>query len=272
MKKRLLTIIAAVLGAVLLGLTVLLVVPMLINRVPAEDGDETTLAEDTTIEEETTEPIAPDQLVWRVAPTLDFSGVFHCCGQFYMGPNNWSSNIIIDPVTGRLSEGYTCGHGPMYNTHWIDPDLRIRGSGTESYSYFGFDWSSFDETESPAAALLQLARRADFSMFVEENFHDVVWNVGLPNEAFGKQYAVVSNFTHIVTEFVFDSVHHVFVQGDTIAVRQGNLWGMVGHDGNLIIPLMFEHIVRIDDQTAFAQINGRYGILDITATVQNFGR
>ncbi|MCL2530810.1 MAG: hypothetical protein FWE40_01470 [Oscillospiraceae bacterium] len=274
MKKHVLIIIAAVLAVVLLGLTALLVVPMLANRTVVEENYETTTTEYTTTDEYTTTeiattvqlppPVTINGVVWRVAPTLELGHVRNCCGVF-VNP----MNMRIDSITGEVGE-WGCGDhgGGGGSDRWIDPDQRIIGHGRESHSYDGMDWVNFNETNTWLADGLFLARRVDFSLFVEENFRGDQGNFGLPAEAFGEPWALVHNAT-LVTDFIFDNPGWDRDLG-IIAVQQGEQWGILNYIGAIVIPLQFQNIVLIDQHTAFARHNGRYGILDITATAANF--
>ncbi|MCL2194772.1 MAG: WG repeat-containing protein [Oscillospiraceae bacterium] len=221
----------------------------------------------------TTAPVPPpvtiNGVVWRIAPTLDLGHVHNCCGVFVD-----SRNRGIDSITGEVGE-WGCGdHCVSANFRWIDLEQRVLGYGKESHSLDGIDWINLDDGTSSWLAEIDglfLVRRADFTMLTE-NFRDEEGNIGLPSEAFGELLAVVRIAEHevtILTDFVYDDVPWGNNLG-IIAVRQGERWGTVDHNGDLIIPLMFENIVLIDEETAFVRYNGRYGILDIHATAANF--
>ena len=53
------------------------------------------------------------------------------------------------------------------------------------------------------------------------------------------------------------------------AVRIDNLWAVVDVNGNVVIPYIFEDLTIIDANTAFAKINGAYGILDISDSIRS---
>ena len=72
----------------------------------------------------------------------------------------------------------------------------------------------------------------------------------------------------LVTDFIFDGGLHSFTFNTTPVSRDGN-WGMADRSGNIVLPFMFEDLLRIDEETAYARIGGRYGILDLQATINN---
>ena len=90
----------------------------------------------------------------------------------------------------------------------------------------------------------------------------------LTEEAFSGKFAIMDNNLQFVTDFVFDwiAVYSLF---GMIEVRINDMYGIVDRRGQFVIPAMFEHIVIIDDSTAFAKYEGRYGILDIWQTAGN---
>lgn len=48
------------------------------------------------------------------------------------------------------------------------------------------------------------------------------------------------------------------------AVRQNGKWGIVDFNGNIVVPFVLGHSIAIDDYTAFAKYDGKYGILNMT--------
>ena len=239
----------------------------------------TTTEEDTTIVETTTDipphttplppPVIQNDLVWRAAPTMEFANMHNCCDMFYGFDENWRNVRFVDPIAGYITAGgWRCEHGAMYVPHWIDPERQRVGSDFGP-GYFGlemFTYEEFTQSWSYQQGGLRLVHRANTSQMTFDQ-----WGAGtIPEQAISEKVAVARGTT-LLTDFIFDRVHHhTSTSGNTIVVHQGDRWGIVDHRGDTIIPLMFEHIVRIDDETAFARHNGRYGILDITATARNF--
>ena len=70
-----------------------------------------------------------------------------------------------------------------------------------------------------------------------------------------------------MTDFIFEGLlSNVDVNLNIVSVKPGNHWGIVDKSGNTTIPFIFQYIVCIDNDTAFAMYNGRYGILNVKAT------
>jgi hypothetical protein len=297
--------------AILLVFAMLLLASCAAAPGSAEDptGPATTQATTTTAEAATTQPApaetfeTPNGLVWRVLPALlpDFSNsrIQYCgnCGEFSFG----DGSSIIDPITGQPTDRiYHGGHGLGGGRFWIDPDQGIIGFGEQTDSYSGLSIFTLDEQRSwLRSSGLQLVERVDFSMHTYEMFHGTHL-IRIPEEAFSGTFAVIQDNV-LITDFLFDgggfgrNVVSVHIDGD---------WGMVNSSGEIVIPLMyqhifhsndntafalynddyrildlhsgqiippiFEHLFRIDDQTAFARYNGHYGILDIALTAANF--
>jgi len=184
-------------------------------------------------------------LVWRVAPTWEH---------------------FAD------SEYYVYQHLQTEDFHrfWFDPARSLFGIGTETLDS-GIRIYTVEEFAQRGgyhdSIRLVMVERVDSSqMYVQEEF-GYQW---LRLEAFSGKYAVLHGAT-LLTDFVFNSSGRDRSNaGDVIAVQTDNKWGLVDITGTTIIPLMFEHLVHIDDRTAFARYNGRYGILDIRQTAANF--
>jgi len=72
----------------------------------------------------------------------------------------------------------------------------------------------------------------------------------------------------LVTDFIFDGgpTWWSSFNFDTIHVSRDGYWGMVDRNGSIVLSFMFENIVRIDEDSAFARLDGRYGILDLQLT------
>jgi len=78
----------------------------------------------------------------------------------------------------------------------------------------------------------------------------------------------VANGVRFVTDFIYDATEQLreFVRNDIVAVKKDGKWGIVNKYGNIVAPFVFDHAISIDNDTAFAKYNGRYGILDMRRT------
>jgi len=210
-------------------------------------------------------------LVWKVEPTLEYDFIYHCC--FFSTGDHGGE--FIDSTTGLIidwPQDLAFGHGP--NLGWVyDPEVSLLGfGGVGDYSGMWLlpinewreEFPNIDEEQG-----LMIVQMVDSSM---RNVTEI-GNEYLSDDAHSGKFAVMLNGTFI-TDFIFDggSVRsaNVGVLNYTIPMRIGSTWGLIDKNGNVVIPFLFEHIVRIDDDSAFARYNGRYGILNIPLTIANF--
>ncbi|MCL2003049.1 MAG: WG repeat-containing protein [Oscillospiraceae bacterium] len=71
--------------------------------------------------------------------------------------------------------------------------------------------------------------------------------------------------TDFVTGFIYDNTLWEAVNNrmNLFAMRLDGLWGVVDKHGETVIPHLFESFYFIDDNSAFAQYEGLYGILNL---------
>jgi len=231
-------------------------------------------------------------LVWRVEPTLNYVSVRLCsCGLFFEG-SDWDS---IDPETGLHSGIVHPGHGSA-GPEWVYDQARglfghpSHGEGYHSNigvfplaefesSVRGLGLSHGDWLLSTTDELLVVQsvdsslRTTEHAWEGEENW----WN--LTDEAFSGRFALMYN-RELVTDFIFDGGqpwwHSSTFDGggagrklNAIPVSRNGNWGMLDRNGNTVLPFIFGNLVRINEDTAFARLDGRYGILDLRATMSH---
>ena len=219
-------------------------------------------------------------LVWSVEPTLVHESVRLCdCGDFVN-----SRLELIDPVTGLLLGELKQFHG-SYGNEWVYDSARDffghRGYGGGYHNFIGmFPMSEFEARVRGLGYSHQnvyltqtggwlVVQDVDSSLRVAASgalAPDDWWS--LTPEAFSGNFAVMYG-REFVTGFIFDGgpTWRTSFRYDTIHVSRNGQWGMVDRNGNTVLPFMFENLVRIDENTAFARLGGRYGILDLRATV-----
>jgi len=233
------------------------------------------------------EPLS--DLVWRVEPILEYESVIYCCGSFL------NSNLeYIDTETGLPSGDVHFSHGAFDATSWVlDPVRNLFGH--PSYGPFppynaigmfpldefetrirGLELADPDRFLRHSAGLLVVQRvdstlRSSFNEWPDEWF-------SLTDEAFSGSFALMYNRA-LMTDFIFDGGldGNLFQDSNwwssnsfnTMHLSRDGNWGMVDRNGNSVLPFMFENFVRIDEETAFARLDGRYGILDLRATINN---
>ena len=212
-----------------------------------------------------------NMLVWIVEPTLEYDFIYHCC--FFSTSNHGGE--FIDSTTGLIIEwpqGLAFGHGPIQG--WVyDPNVSLLGFGGVG-DYSGIMLLSIDEwadffaqfDEQNGLMIVQL---------VDSSIRNVteIGSEYLSDDAYSGKFATMLNGIFI-TDFIFDGGSVMGAGSEilhyTIPMHVGDTWGFIDKNGNVAIPFLFEHIVRIDDDSAFARYNGRYGILNIPLTIANF--
>jgi len=258
----------------------------------------------TTVEEETTVPPPPpvtiNGVVWRVAPELDIEGIILCsCGMFVVDDSTW--RYTVDPTTGMVVSNHG-GHGGGGGMWVFDPELELLGQPFfgEGYdfgigmhpvdefaqslelqlnAYFALwdDWTSENAREWVANALETANRRLVLEQVRATQRYTEPWQ-GEPMPFWGVEwdetrsnflgrFAIIENRRPISPWF--DAITSR-VGDELFAAQQGDTWQLINQYGEPILPLQFEHIVLIDEETAFVRHQGRYGILDIHATSINF--
>ena len=203
-------------------------------------------------------------LVWIVEPNLLHEAVTLChCGVFIN--EYW---MIVNRQSGQLTGTAHFGHGWYMPLYVFDRERSLFGHSGFGQGYFNL-LGVF-----PAAEAHQRFAEVRNRLLVVENVDSTLrrhwgarnWDLD-HDSAFSGSFAVMFN-GQLVTDFVFNDRGRFF--GDrginAIAVRRGAFWGLIDQHGNEATPFIFEHIVPIDNNTAFARIGGRYGILDIRAS------
>ena len=225
-------------------------------------------------------------LVWTVAPTLEFTSAHYCPYCDLFNRYNFAQNISPSDFGAKLNElirggfftfegaGGTAlslcwGHGGGYSRFMYD----------ERRGLFGFHYS--DE----GGHVFTMVPRHEFQLTVNrpvafrridiDRVRAIVDEYGTRyyfDEAYVcDRYAIMYSGT-FVTGFIYDgfdrNISHFGwnLPLDTIAVRLNNRWGVLDRSGNIVIPFVFDHITYIDQNVAFAKYNGRYGILDVRRT------
>ena len=226
-------------------------------------------------------------LVWIVLPTLEHTSIqLFECGSYVDA--DWN---IIDPMTGFLTGDYHEGHGET-DPHFVYD--RKRGL----FGHPGLDYGAIPTVGM--YPLNEFAERVDSWTLQNSDGLIAVQNVdsslrqyfgcpseeglwwSLPADAFSGQFAVMYN-RELITDFIFDGgsewwKHRFIYEGggswtvkdrDFITMRKEGSWGLINKCGNIVLPFIFDNLLLIDENTAFAKYKGRYGILDIRSTMAN---
>ena len=223
-------------------------------------------------------------LVWIVPPTLEHDAIHLCNAGTFVD----SQRRIIDPQTGLLTGTFCDGHGGPPPDFVFDRERELFGQTRYNDAYHGgvgmHPFGEIEETINPWTLGfthgLIAVQSVDSSL--REEFSDDYWDEWwLTDEAFLGQFAVMHN-RQFVTDFIFDGAAHWWhmyrfatdpVSGqfavldmDYIAVSMNGKWGLIDREGNVALDFIFDNLVMIDANTAFARHNGSYGILDIVGT------
>jgi hypothetical protein len=210
------------------------------------------------------------KLVWSVPPILEYEFIYHCCG--FSTENHGGE--YIDSITGLVLDEppFIGGHGPLGRGWVYDPELSLLGFGGIG-NYSGISLLPTDEWADLFAQWggqyrLMMVQLVDSSMRnVTEHGNEF-----LSDNAYSGKFAVMY-YNAFVTDFIYDggsTLGGAVLEYDSIPMHIGESWGFIDINGRVVIPFIFEHIIRIDDDTAFARYDGRYGILNVTLTIANF--
>jgi hypothetical protein len=224
-------------------------------------------------------------LAWLVEPTLSYDSIDYCqhCDVF----NNYefeqhadSSNIGTKLNALRRAEFsdvgslWLCwGHGGGYPNYMYDEKTGLYGayySDEDGQSFTMQQRSDFFQ-QNPHRVNRPLAfQKIDIDKVktsVNYDGHEWLTDYDFSDAYISSKYAIAYNGA-FVTDFIYDDYdRNTFF--DTIAVKLNNKWGILDKNGNISVSFEFDHITFIDENTAFAKFNGRYGVLDIRETIVN---
>ena len=236
----------------------------------------------------TDEPYVSDNgLVWNIAPTLAYEQIHRCsCGIILVGDQE------LDPKTGKIRGPYGGGHGGPSPSWVYDPALGLLGhpgKGDGYHSLFGMHpINTFEQSVAQAFPehfpewFVEESRRrlivemADSTLREYHEGWDGELDWYLTQEAYLGRFAIMENrkFTSDWFDAITRGTPALYIGGaldtnaDLYAAQQGKAWQFINHKGEALIPFSFEHLLIIDDSTAFAKCDGKYGILNFVLTKQ----
>ena len=231
-------------------------------------GPEAAKTETETIVEKAAEPKATD-FVWKVEPTLEYKKVQYCfCGFFGTEVPDGKG---IDPRTGLIDNSEHYGHGGGMTNYLYDEGKNLFGyySCDEGGEYFEMLSGNDFLSNVWRAQSLKAFQKIDSDKVTKYKNEWDGESFDLSNANVSEKYAVAYG-TAFVSDFIYD-----YGDGNTgwnfsndnaaniIALVLDGKWGIIDKDGNVVIPFCFEDIVLINEKTAFAKINGKYGILNV---------
>jgi len=217
-------------------------------------------------------------VVWIVEPSLDVEYIRYLSTRdTFVALIASNQEVDVDPLTGRLTGEERTNPGYPRNANFVyDPERNLFGEHWGNPSLELHPMSEFLTRFSNNANTINVFYSVDPSQGYSTGYAGNQWrSLGKGAVAFGSSF---------VTDFIYDvdcgGVGSQWIYGATPFTRGGNLnnplvaavslggrWGIVNQHGNTVVPHEFEHIVTIDNTSAFAKYNGRYGILRIPSGI-----
>jgi hypothetical protein len=213
-----------------------------------------------------------DGVRWLVRPTSSLRHIWFCniCNGFYDG-----SNGVIDERTGVPTGNHHTEHCGDLSIWFYDPVLDVFGnqllSGWPPEMRI-IDPSEFAEHFPFAAERILAVQKVDSALRQTTDYPDECYYEFLAQEAFSGEYAAMFN-GYIFTDFEFEAVESGDAtfgrNGTRAAFRRDSRYGVIGHDGEIIVPFIFERLYTIDDYSAFAKVGSRWGIIAFEERIPN---
>ena len=242
----------------------------------SEQTEQTTQNAVTTAE--TPQQPPTKQLNWKVEPQFRYDYVSFCgCktlsgrGEYdFFTSDTYYSNEHINSNTGKLSsDEHPPSGGWQYEALVYDPVREMFGFGgnldwggenmnirpiSEFYDFF-WDNSFYEEVYYGKIIVV-----AEVDSTKKEK--DEMWGVELLSQAaYTGKYALLYD-GKLVTDFIYDGyIGYHFYAKSSATVKIGNQYGIVDKNGDTLVPFELDAIVRIDNDTAFAEKGGLWGIL-----------
>ncbi|MCL1974694.1 MAG: SH3 domain-containing protein [Firmicutes bacterium] len=195
--------------------------------------------------------------VWRVLPTFEYSNIEYCGACSVFGTDHYESEI--DTETCEISRPWygVCGACNQFTSYYYDEKTEL------FYSYYadegGGDFVTYSREMSPI--YLHVFRKIDANKVVEHDSSGMVW-YDLDKAYTSDKYALAYSTTFL-TDFIYDDYRYDGGTASLAEVKLNDKWGVIDKDGNTVVPFCFEEILLIDEESAFAKYNGKYGIIDV---------
>lgn len=211
-----------------------------------------------------------NDLVWVLEPVYD--EVRYRAGAFYY------SGLIFDTYTGEFFPDNGTWDRPFGGSgfhEWLyDEDKELYGHYGRDYDddYKMYSLNDFMEywerfPNEDLGNRLNVFRKID-SEKVKIEVDESGWTTCDLSEAYTGKYALAYGTTFI-TDFIYDYSPYWYNKNDrknAVAVQFHNKWGIIDKNGNVLTPFIFDELTFIDDDTAFAKYENKYGILNVAQT------
>jgi hypothetical protein len=204
--------------------------------------------------EETQEPPLSEfepEFTWIVEPTMEYERVFYCPAHDVFSNQD---GYILDENTALITGDYHDAHGYGITTWIYDPDLDLFG-----HEYMGpallYPMAEFEEKFPELADRIYVVHQVDSTMGAADFG-------GLLREAFSGVAVAVGG--EVVTDFIYSHDHHRIgrsVENVIEVIDNSGKYGLINRSGDIAVPFEFEMIHLICNDTAFAKIDEKWGII-----------
>ena len=215
-------------------------------------------------------------LVWILEPTYDVV-------QYHMGGFVFDE-FVLDAWNKKIYE-----YDPEWLTYAIgdtgpgeflyDEDTQLYGRWFRAYAMILTEMYPASDFNEKVALLLDNDKTDKLNAFRKVDSDKITSNAGeygdyyyfygiLDDAYMSDKYALAYNTT-FVTDFIYDYSKNWLTHNDrddAVAVGLDGKWGVIGKDGEIMAPFVFDELIFIDDIAAFAKYEGKYGILDVRET------
>ena len=216
-------------------------------------------------------------LVWIVEPTYDevkyYLGGFLVLDEFIL--DAWNRDIYsYDPEWIEFSIGDSDPGEFLY-----DEEKQLYGRWFRTYALILTDMYPASDFNDKIPILPYRDKLNKLNAFRKVDSDKIIGKTGeisidifeILNDAYiGDKYAFAYNST-FVTDFIYDYSVNWWIHNDrddAVAVGLDGKWGVIGKDGEIMAPFVFDELIFIDDVAAFAKYNGKFGILDVRETAK----
>ena len=203
---------------------------------------------------------------WVIAPTLEYESIGYCPEhEVYYS----EEGERIDVKTGEGTGKY-CAHGGGWINFYYDKSIGLYGVISMDETEFYYDIFTEKELADNYPFImdkLNLFGLFDSSKVVTTTQYD---ENNTPFIEYDTSKAILGKFAvadgiEFITEFIYsdDETKGWRNYNNIIAARLDDKWGIIDKKGNIATPFIYEHAITIDDKTAFAKYEGKYGILKV---------
>ena len=203
---------------------------------------------------------------WIVEPTFVYADIYYCpiCDLYGFGHDG----DILDPKTGLVTTDKSIT-GEGWQGHSVDSVEWLYDEGKDLFGLYSIDVGDeylklYARNEFVFEMDWMRAFRKIDSTKIKKSESD--WGFieyDLSGAYIGDKYALAYG-TKFVTDFIYDGYNQNGKNlEEKFAARLSSKWGIIDRSGSIAAPFIFEHIIFIDDASAFAKYNGKYGIFAV---------